>query len=458
MRRLLPSVAEAWPVVFNSASLVGSIVVNSALGFVFWWLAARSFDPADVGLAAASIAAMTLFGTVGVMGLGTLLIGELSQRQGEKLALITTSMAAAGLAGAVLGLAFVAVAPIISPDLAVLRSSLGIASLFAVGTGLIAATLVLDNALIGLLRGGIQLGRNALFGVAKLLALIAAVAFMTASALEIFAAWVVGAAVALLVALWWLAVNASRTRSSLLPRPSLLKGLGRSAVAHHTLNVSLQAAGQLMPLVVTAVLSATANAYFYTASMVAYLVYIAPSSLATVFYAVGAADPSAMRRRLRLTIGLGLVAAVAGNLVLLVAARPVLSLFGESYAREALVPLQLFALQAFTFVVREHYVAVKRVEASPLAAAPKVVIGAALKIVMASIGAKLNGLTGLAVGIIIASLIEAAWMAPTVIRAARRPANAGVSGGMAEAGDVDGSELARRQVVPEPVARQGGGR
>ena len=455
MRRVPASAREAWLVVFNAGSLVGSIVINAGLGFVFWWLAARTFDPANVGLAAATIAAMTLFGTLGVLGLGTLLIGELGRRDNDKWALITTAMAAAGLAGAALGLAFVVVAPIISPDLAVLRSSLGIALLFAVGTALTAASLVLDNALIGLLRGGIQLGRNAVFGVAKLAALVAAIGLVSASGMVIFGAWVVGAGLAVLVGLLWLVFDARSWRRGLGLHPRLLQGLGRSAVAHHALNVSMQATGMLMPLVVTAVLSTTANAYFYTASMVAYLIYIAPSALATVFYAIGSAEPSAIVRRLRLTIGLGVVAAVAGNLVLVVAAEPVLRLFGESYATEALVPLQLLGLQAFTFVVREHYVAVKRVEATPAAAAPLVLAGTALKIAMALVGAVAAGLTGLALGIVVASVIEAALMAPTLIRVAGRPAP-GVGIAPAVAKGPSGADVEYRPLGNERAVRPGG--
>ena len=48
MRRVPASAREAWLIVFNAGSLVGSIVINAGLGFVFWWLAARTFDPANV--------------------------------------------------------------------------------------------------------------------------------------------------------------------------------------------------------------------------------------------------------------------------------------------------------------------------------------------------------------------------------------------------------------------------
>ena len=61
----------------NSGALLGSSVVTSALGFVFWWLAARVASQDTVGAASAAVSAMTLIGTIGMFGLGTLLIAEL---------------------------------------------------------------------------------------------------------------------------------------------------------------------------------------------------------------------------------------------------------------------------------------------------------------------------------------------------------------------------------------------
>jgi len=67
-------------IVSNAGSLVATQLVTSGLGFLFWLVAARWFSPAGVGFAAAAISAMTLLGTFGMLGLGTLLMGELPRR------------------------------------------------------------------------------------------------------------------------------------------------------------------------------------------------------------------------------------------------------------------------------------------------------------------------------------------------------------------------------------------
>ena len=71
LRALLPHA----DLLTNAGSLFGSSVVTAALGFAFWWLAARTVPIAEVGAASAAVSAMTFLGTAGMFGLGTLLIG-----------------------------------------------------------------------------------------------------------------------------------------------------------------------------------------------------------------------------------------------------------------------------------------------------------------------------------------------------------------------------------------------
>ena len=59
-----------------SASLAGTTVVTSALGFAYWWAAARMAPIHEVGAATAVISAVTLLGTIGMFGFGTMLIAE----------------------------------------------------------------------------------------------------------------------------------------------------------------------------------------------------------------------------------------------------------------------------------------------------------------------------------------------------------------------------------------------
>ncbi len=64
----------------NTGSLLATTGVTSALGFAYWIVAARMFSQSAVGYGSAAVSAMTLLGTIGMLGLNTLLIGELPRR------------------------------------------------------------------------------------------------------------------------------------------------------------------------------------------------------------------------------------------------------------------------------------------------------------------------------------------------------------------------------------------
>ena len=92
LRRVLPrspwaAAMAAWhlhrDLLSNAGSLVMSTGVASLLGVVYWMFATRLFSQRAVGYGSAAVSAMTLLGTIGMLGLGTLLIGELPRRTGR---------------------------------------------------------------------------------------------------------------------------------------------------------------------------------------------------------------------------------------------------------------------------------------------------------------------------------------------------------------------------------------
>jgi O-antigen/teichoic acid export membrane protein len=134
-------------IVVNAGSLVGSMAVTSVLGFAYWWLAARQFSPEAVGLASATISAMTLLAGFGTLGLDTLLLGELSRHRGREASLISGTLLVVGGVGGCLGIVFAAVAPYFLLDFQALRANIGNIALFVVGVTLTAITFALDAAL-----------------------------------------------------------------------------------------------------------------------------------------------------------------------------------------------------------------------------------------------------------------------------------------------------------------------
>ena len=170
-----------------------------------------------------------------MLGLGTLLTGELPRQSGQAGPLISAALITVGGVGGCIGILLAVVAPLVSVDFQPLRASGQDIVIFASGVSLTTVTLVLDQALIGLLRGELQFWRNTLFAAVKLAALIITGFWLLREAgMAIYTTWLIGNAVSLLILLIF-AVKEGRIRGMHLPQWQLLRKLGVAAVQHHIL-------------------------------------------------------------------------------------------------------------------------------------------------------------------------------------------------------------------------------
>lgn len=402
----------------NAGSMVGTTGVTSVLGVAFWFVAAQHFSQPVVGVAGAAVSAMVLLGFCGALGLGTLLMGELPRRESGHRSLLNAALLTSSTAGAVLGLGFSLLAPVVSSNLDPLSSSWLSVVAFAIGAGLTSLTFVLDQSLIGLLKGGLQLARNFVFASAKLVALLAVAALVAdPGAAWIYSAWALGIALSLVVLVRF---YAERGDDPLRPDFAHLHSMRRSAASHAAVNLALETADLAMPIVVLTILSPSDNAGFYIAWLIVGFLIMVPFSLSSVAYAIGSGDPSRLVERFRFTFSLSLAFGLAANLVLIPAASPILGIFGQDYADIATGSLHVLALGAFPLTVKTHYIAIHRVRRTLGQALPIAWAGTALELGGGALGGALGGLEGVAWGWLAGLLVEAAVMGGDLRRALSR--------------------------------------
>jgi O-antigen/teichoic acid export membrane protein len=386
------------------------------------------FRAEAVGYASAAVSAFSLLGTVGVFGLGTLLMWELPRAEGRRLPLFSAAVWAAAVLSGVAGLVFGVGAWLVAPSFA--RYTVGAVPLaiFVLGVSLTGAGIVVDNGLVGMLRGKIQLWRNIAFSVIKL-ALLAGIAplFADSSTTGAIAAWVIGLAGSFLVIAP--VVGRSGLRELLTPRFKELKGLGRSAMTHHWLNLLSYAPRFGMPLIVTGLMSARANASFYAAWLIVSVAYIVPTHLSIGLFTVTSNHLEALGGHVKLTLAASLAAGVVQVAILLSFAHPLMSLFGPSYVSASGV-LQILAWGYFGNAIRSVGIAVHRVRRQEGRAIRILAIGGVLEIGAAVLGVRLDGLHGLAECLLVAFMIEALLMIPAIVRAVQpaQKVDSGVSG------------------------------
>ncbi len=226
--------------------------------------------------------------------------------------------------------------------------------------------LVLDQVLIEFLRGSLQLGRNLLFAVAKLAILfMVGIELSYATGITIYDTWTAGSALSLSAVVGYAVFKSKSAGRDYLPQWSLLRKLGPAALQHHFLNLTLQAPNLTLPVLVTVLLSAKMNAWFYVSWMIASFVFTVPVALTTVLHAMNSAQRTTVLHKVRLTVGLGLVASLAANCLLQFDMQQVLGLFGSGYAEQAAWTLRFLALAAFPLTIIYPYVVFKTVWQEP---------------------------------------------------------------------------------------------
>ncbi len=404
-----------------TATLTGTQAVTMALGFVYWTFAARQYPIAAVGLAGAAIAAMQLLGTVGMLGLGTLLIDRLPDvPQHHRRLVVRTCLAIVGVASIALGVSFaLGVRFIPLRNLSPVSAATVDIIIFTVGVAATGIALVLDQAVLALGTGGLQLERNIVASGLKIVALVVLSRLVPRDGMVIYLSWTIG----VLASMLWVV---ARTRggwqyqaSRRLVDLQSVRGLGRAAASHHALNLALQTPLMLLPPIVALVVSTVANGYFSTVVLVAGFVFAVPFAIAIGLFASTAGDERQLLTRIRLTVPFGIACSLTAIAVLYPFGHLVLSAFGSSYASHGVIMLRILVLAGVPLVLKDHYIAMRRVQRKTGRAAWVVTITGILELTASLIGAHWYGVVGLCVAWVGVLALESIGFALALIRAHR---------------------------------------
>jgi O-antigen/teichoic acid export membrane protein len=360
---------------------------------------------------------MTLLGTVGMFGLGTVLIGELPQRRSRG-GLVASALIVSFVGSLMLGIAFCIIAPHFSNRFVEIAGTPARMLIFILGVALTGATLVFDEATIGLLRGGLQLSRNLTFSVVKMAALpVGAFVLHDAFGVGIILAWVLGTLASVIPT----AIQLKVTGTKILPKPDwgVMRGLGKTTMAHNWLNLAIGVPATLIPVLVTVVVSPAANAAFYVAWMLSSFLFVVPTHLSTVLYAVASADPSVIAKKLRFVLRLSFLIGLPAMAALWFGAHFALGIFGKHYAAQATLPLQLLILGYLPALPKTQYIAVCRAAGRITRAAVILTVASVLEMAAVVVGGMHDGLVGVTVGLLVVGTAEGLVTAPAVFRTAR---------------------------------------
>ncbi|HEY0542082.1 MAG TPA: hypothetical protein VGD53_27225 [Actinoallomurus sp.] len=348
------------PLFRNAYALMINGGLTGVLGLGYWLLAARIYDPAQVGRQSAQNQAMMFLG--GLTALNFILMRFIPEMGPRTRALALRTYLAGALAAGTLAAGFLLTLQWWGPSFAHLGGPAhGLFFVLAVVSwSLFTAQ---DGMLTGLRRATWVLGKNTLFACLKVVLLVALAAELPGDGITV--SWVLSA-VALLLPVELLVQRRLIPRhvtdtSGHRPIPSGAQ-IGRYLAGDYTGTLFYYALCNLVPVVVAATLSADDNAYFYMAWVLGATVDVLAVNMAMSLTVEGAFDTDGLAVATRSALRRMALILVPITLVIFFGAHLGLSVFGPGYAEHGAPLLRLLALAALPKALIEVFIGVLRVQ------------------------------------------------------------------------------------------------
>ena len=401
--------------------LVAKQGATAILGLAYLAIATHLFSARDVGLAAAASSTAFFLGAIGALGIPLLLVAELdSLPAAMRRVTFSTGMYITCLAVLILSLATLALSPLLGGSLRIIGADSTTAALFVIGSVATMGALTFDNAAIGLHRGSAQLTRGSLNSVLKLAVVGALVLVGTKTAAGLLYAWAL-TLVASLVCLPMLQLEPTPAgEGNLSHRVALARRYGVLSLKHHILNLSINSVFYIVALIAALLIPPWQLAYFSTALLVESTAMVIPYLLTLSLFAEISGDQGLLHRYVRRTLPLGL--ALCGGIVVIfeLAAPLALRIFGPAYVMNGTTALRLLVLVGPGYVIKDHYVAIRRSQGRLGHAVKVMAAGTCAEVAGAALGGIYWGMTGLCIGWAVAASLEAVVLLPAVIRVFHR--------------------------------------
>jgi len=341
--------------------LIGTSATSALLGFAFWIVVARFYSPEDVGLASAAISAAGLMATIANLGLGYGLIRFLSQSGKNANSLLNSCFTVGGLASIATALIFLGGLGFWSPVLLFLRQSPVFFITFIIFTTSYTLLALVGDAFVAERRAGFTLVGSLIQGLLKLpVVILLGLAF---HAFGIFASWAISLFLASLLGIF---IFLPRIRIGYRPRLAINRGVIGETVhfssANYLTNFATAAPGFILPIMIVNLLGAEANAYFYIAWMIGFLLHGVAGAVAMSLFAEGSYDEGKLKLTMRQSLKLTFLILVPMIIVVLAIGDKILILFGTPYSQSATMLLRILAISALPAAINHIYLSMKRIE------------------------------------------------------------------------------------------------
>jgi O-antigen/teichoic acid export membrane protein len=343
--------ADSWraPQHRDGMALVLSSGVSSAIGMLFWVLAARLFEQSIVGINSAALSAVTLLASASHLNMGNAMLRFVPVADRRRA--VVAGCIAVGIGwGAVVGLGFGIGANVWAPDLVAAFGHPALIAFYVISVPVWTVFVLQDAALTAIRRAGLVLVENVVFALLKVGLLV------VAAGLGLMAGIALGTVVATLLVVVVVVGYLARVLRKQEPAPHEVPVTARDLAGFigvdYAGNVAWQTAVFGLPLIVIALAGPEGAAVYGVAWQITYALYLVASGMGKSMVAHSAAGDSAAIARARRGMDRKTMTLVLpGATVVAIGSYLILWVFGSDYADAGAVVLALLALSAIPNVI-----------------------------------------------------------------------------------------------------------
>ncbi len=349
------------PLYRNGYALILSTGITSALGLLYWAVAAKFYQTEDVGLNSAVISIMIFLSGLSQVNLQETMIRYIpvAGRRTPRFVILTYSIVVA--LSVIVGLVFYFGIPLWAPTLSFLTRSPMLAGWFVATVAIWGVFVLQDSVLVGLRQALWIPAENAVFSVIKIALLVGLAVILPQSG--IFVSWTLSVLIIIIpinILLFRRLIPQHVASSPQESQTISLRQISKYVAGNYAAAIFANMASTLLPLIITQVAGAEANAHFYMAWTIASALQIMVANMATsltVEAIVDARNIGASRRKAMV----GILRLVLPAAALLIVASPIiLRLVGPSYVEDGVPLMQLLALSAIPNIYNAVYISMAR--------------------------------------------------------------------------------------------------
>ncbi len=349
------------PLYRNGYALMISTVITSALGLLYWTIAARVYQTDDVGLNSMAISTMIFLAGVAQINLQEAMIRFIPRAGTHTRRMAFYAYGIVIALSLIVAVIFCLGISIWSPALSFLITSPSAILWFALAMVLWGIFVLEDSILMGLRQALYIPVENTVFSVLKIAVLLLVVSMLPHTG--IFISWTFSV-VLVIIPINWLIFR------RLIPQhvkaahgivaPVSLREMAKYVGANYLAALLSSVASAALPIMITQIAGATANAYFYLAWIIASSLQVVAANMSTsltVEATVASERQEEIRRRALIGIARILIPLVA---LVVVGAPLILRIIGQDYGEQGTLLLRLLALSAIPNLFNMVYVGMAR--------------------------------------------------------------------------------------------------